>query len=421
MYACITSFVIVALAFVICVPSSAADLRSYTTNGLTVSHDAADEGVYYNTPENEAAYNVQIMRSGHQNYFTMFHSEPNKPVGLRCPGDSIKSGTYSGPFNYTMPGNIGFRLYGHPTDKESILYSADGHGLDAWSGTGNPMLVKGPKGDKYFYVFFMAVTDDNRDRDTDDADYRHYLCMARSLDMINWELRTTIKGTPCWKPFGLDVPDEWRRPRPVGDVNGNLIRSVRAAKKPDTQGLIGSICYYNGKYHYFYTDVDTHGLTYLYLSTSSDFTREKAWSVPVKVSEAIKQTGTLIRVAKAYGIDRWVALYNGYRNNGEDTLHGDLMIQYSQNMSLTGKGGLSSIKYFDRYLNGCGLSDKYLGLSSGSGVYAQHYFMTDEYGNLTIPDTEDSVAMHRGGMLTWTDIRSVYGDKVYRAGWDVTR
>lgn len=43
-------------------PSPAA-VRSYATGGVTVSHDRADEGRYYDTPATEVAYALSVLRT----------------------------------------------------------------------------------------------------------------------------------------------------------------------------------------------------------------------------------------------------------------------------------------------------------------------------------------------------------------------
>jgi hypothetical protein len=94
---------------------------------------------------------------------------------------------------------------------------------------------------------------------------------------------------------------------------------------------------------------------------------------------------------------------------------------------VAGAGGISDLAFYNSFFlpevygYAYGLSDKYMGLASnGNGSFGQHYFMTDEYGNLTSPDGE-AQNHTRGGIVTWTAFTSsVYGDDVYRAGWDVS-
>lgn len=96
------------------------------------------------------------------------------------------------------------------------------------------------------------------------------------------------------------------------------------------------------------------------------------------------------------------------------------MLQSTQNVSVVGAGEVSSLTFYTLYVGASGLSDKYLGLGTGTGTgYAQHYLMTNEHGNLEGPAQEPQGAS-RGGMVTWTDpYPSIWGAKVYRAGWDV--
>ncbi|MHB9037254.1 MAG: hypothetical protein ACYC64_11365 [Armatimonadota bacterium] len=412
----------VVLATVICAGACNASIRSYTVNGLTVIHNTGDEGMYYNTPSCEVAYNTQVMRIGSNTYWTIYHSEPNKPACYGYPGDSIKSGGYTGDFTYVMP-SAGFRLYGHPTDTYSTLYSPVQYGPVGWGGAGNPMVVKGRAGDNYYYAFFIGVAaDDFPDRTLTHTDFRHYLFEARSLDMVNWQLRTELNGVIQWKNFNPSVNMTWRRARSIQDVNGNTIRSQVGALMNGTQGLIGSICYYNYTYYYFYTDVAADGNTYLYVRTCADVTvLNNAWSAATEIAGPLME-GMIARVAKAHGLDRWAVLYNGYKTGNTQ----ELMLQYTQNMDVMGTGGISDLTFYDSfylpdvYGYTYGISDKYLGLASGNGVFGQHYFMTDEYGTLTVPNQEDAQGSARGGLVTWTAFTSaVYGDDVYRAGFNV--
>jgi hypothetical protein len=120
-------------------------------------------------------------------------------------------------------------------------------------------------------------------------------------------------------------------------------------------------------------------------------------------------------------MDRWAVFYNGYKLvNGKPI--GDLMVQYTENMKVIGAGGISSLRLYDSWMPGdipvC--NDHYLGLQNGAAK-AQHYFMIDEYGNLTVPAQEDQ-SYKRGGMIFWTDcVPSIIGGKVYRAGWSVSK
>ena len=314
-----------------------------------------------------------------------------------------------------MPGNAAFRIHSTSTDPLSILYSA--HSYDpyiGWGGAGNPMVVKGAS-DDYYYTLFLGLSDDGFDRAQDD--YRHFLLQSRTLDFQNFELRTELNGQVQWQPFTPDNSEAARRARTIQDVNGNTIMSRLAVAPTQTQGLIGSIVYDNGLYHYFYTDVDIDGETYLFHRQTTDIASlnptATPWTAAEKVTDEVLQHGTIVRVAKARNMDRWAVLYNGYRPD----LAGDLFIQYTENLSIIGNGGLSSIQFFD-FIHPAGLGvndDFYLNLQAGGNVFAQHFWMTDPLGNLAVPEGLDA---NMGGLLTWSDFSAgVYGGDVYGSLW----
>jgi hypothetical protein len=398
-------------------------VRSYATGGVTVSHNTADEGMYYHTPPREVAYALSVMRTAGNRYFTIYHSEPKKTPGRGYPGDSIKTAICSGPFDYRMPAERDFRIWNHPTDKLSALYSPEVNGIEGWGGAGNPMVVKGARGDPYYYMFFVAVTDDDRDRDVRRPDFRHYLCQGRSRDMRDWELKTELPGQgPVWRPFRADSPVPERRPYLLRDSTGRVIRSALATKFESTQGLLGSICRYRGACYFFYTALAADGNTYLYCRTVAEVNLGQGlWSAQERVSSEPLMYGTLVKVAKAHGLDKWAVFYNGYKLLG-GKLWGDLMLQYTGNMNVIGPGGISSLRLYDYWKDGVAVSkDKYLGLASGASQGGQFYFMIDEDGNLTVPDKEDQ-SYQRGGTVFWTAFTSsVFGDDVYRAGWNVSK
>ena len=400
-----------------------AAVRSYSTGGVVVSHNTTDEGMYYDTPSCEVAYALSVMRTADNKYFTIYHSEANKPAGKGYPGDSIKTAIGSGAFDYMMPADRDFRFYNHLTDRLSALYSPEAHGTEGWGGAGNPMVVKGAGGDPYYYMFFVAVTDDDRDRDLQKADFRHYLCQGRSLNMRDWELKIELPGQGIvWKPFRADSPVEQRRPYLLKDSAGQNIRSPVAAKFESTQGLLGSICCYNNTCYFFYTAPASDGKTYLFGRTLAvGDLGQGSWSAQERVSSEQLMDGTLVKVAKAHGMDKWAVFYNGYKVV-DGKLAADLMLQYTENMQVIGPGGISSLRFYDNWKDGLAVSkDRYLGLASGATPGAQLYFMIDESGNLTVPDQEDQ-SYQRGGMVFWTNFTgSVFGDDVYRAGWDVSK
>jgi hypothetical protein len=400
-----------------------ATVRSYATGGVTVSHHTGDEGRYYDTPANEVAYALSVLRTADDRYVTIYHSEPKKTPGQGYPGDAVKTAIEPGAFTYMMPADKDFRFYNDVTDKLSVLYSPEAHGPEGWGGAGNPMVVKGAGRDPYYYMFFVAVTDDDRDRDLQEADFRHYLCQGRLLNLRDWELRTGLTSQgPVWRPFRADAPVEERRPYLLKDTTGQPIRSHVAAKFEDTQGLLGSICRDQDTYYFFYTCPDPDGSTYLFVRTlAAQDLGGGSWSAPERVSSDPLMRGTLVKVAKAHGMDRWAVFYNGYKEVG-GKLVGDLMLQYTERLIVVGPGGISELRFYDYWRQGHAVSrDKYLGLASGTTPGAQFYFMIDDCGNLTVASQEDQ-SYRRGGFVFWTSFTgSVYGDDVYRAGWDVTR
>jgi len=391
-----------------------ADVTSYVSGGLRITHAPSDEGLLYAPPATGLAYNTQVIRDGNT-YHTVYHSEPRKTVGKGFPGDSIRAGSQHGAFTYEMPPTA-FVLWGHPTDTQSILYSPEKHGVEGWGGVGNPMTVRGVPGDDYYYIFGVAVHDDHDD--PVGSAQRHYLCPFRTRDFRCFDVRTTIEGTPAWHPFTEEAPPEAVRPMPVRDVSGELVRSKRATSAGASQGLIGSICRAEGYYYFFYTDLSPAGETYLYYRTTRDPAAPDSWSEERMANDHPMMEGTIVRVAKARGMKRWAVLYNGYKHMS-GALRPDLMLQYTSNLRVEGEGGLSDIVFFQTFEGSHGIHDSAgLGLASGT-VFAQHYFMTDPYGGLDVP-AEESPNQRRGGMLTWTDLApGVYGSKVYRAGWEV--
>ena len=56
------------------------------------------------------------------------------------------------------------------------------------------MMVKGLPGDDYYYIFFLAVGDDNNDKNVEESDYRHILLQARTKDFVHVDLRTEVDG-----------------------------------------------------------------------------------------------------------------------------------------------------------------------------------------------------------------------------------
>jgi hypothetical protein len=386
------------------------------TNGGNVTtavarHQVVDEGLYFDVPKNEVAYNVQIVRLNSGGYATIYHGEPKKSANK--PGDAIKVAFQPGSFSFQMPAERRFAILSDPADALSALYSTD----EMWGGAGNPIVVKGAARDSYYYIFFLALTDDDGNRAGED--YRHALCQVRTLDFREFDLRVELGRRIEWKPFRADSPVEWKRPWLLRDATGERICSRQPTAFSNTQGLMGSILFHDGRYYFFYTDRDTDGKTYLFFRTSPDLLSLQAgrtvWSAATRLS-GVLPTGTVIRVAKARNLSRWVVLYNGYHNS-QKGLRQDLFLQYTGDLSITGTNGLAGVRWFDQIAGECGISTAFLGLKSGGGIFAQHDFLTDSYGALAVPDGDDG-RPQIGGLLTWADFsRGVYGGQVHWARW----
>jgi hypothetical protein len=388
--------------------------RCYPTAGgqQSVRHAAKDEGLYFDVPTNEVAYNVQILRLGAEGYATVYHGEPRKTPGK--PGDSIKAALAPGACGFTMPAARWFAVHSDPHDTLSALYSPP----DAWGGAGNPMVVRGLADDPFYYVFFLSVVDDNHD--WKGTDFRHVLCMARTRDFRQYELLAEVEGRIEWKPYRADAPAAWRRPWVLRDETGERICSRFATDMYRTQGLIGSICFHDGHYHLFYTDRDSDGKTYLFVRRTPSLVNlangRTTWAAATRLSGPLP-VGIIIRVAKARDGARWAALYNGYRA-GAGT-GADLCLQYTGDLSLTGPQGLAGLRWFDVGSESPVNKAVWLGLQSGGGNFSQHYFVTDPLGNLTVTEQDDQ-SPDVGGLLTWADFtRGVYGGRVYWAKWQI--
>jgi hypothetical protein len=188
--------------------------HSYATAGgrLVVCHDPQDEGLYFDVPASEVAYNVQILRRKTEGYAIVYHAEPRK-AAIK-PGDSVRVATQPIPFRFTMPDEHPYVLFGDLEDRLSPLYSP----MDRWNGTGNPMVVQGLPGDPFYYVFFLAVTED--EPGWKGVHCRHSLCQARTRDFRAFDLLADFEGRIEWKPFRPDSPAAWRRPWLLCDETG---------------------------------------------------------------------------------------------------------------------------------------------------------------------------------------------------------
>ncbi len=367
-----------------------AEAPCFETSGIFVCYDN-DESVFYATPENQVAYNVQTIHDG-DNFYTIYHSEPRTHYKT---GDGVKAGARSGPYSFKMPPHD-FRLWG-PEDDPVSLMASTGTG-----GAANPIAISGLPGDPYFYVFFLGVNDDEQMRDLARSHWRHYLLEARTRDFVSFDLMTDAG----WAPFSPDI-----RPAPVRDTAGAIIRSNSARVLGHTQGLIGSISFVNGLYYFFYFDYGPDGNEFnLYLRTSTDV-RRGGWSPAKLVLSSIGLR--MVRVAKAWNLDRWAVMYGCYVGNLQD-----ICVQYTRSLDVFGPGGLSDLQL---------TSDFALGLARDGRArsFAQPYWLTDRWGNLDAPDSNGSMEFY------WTDMTHsqclahpypfcpVYGGAVRRGSWSV--
>lgn len=375
--------------------------------------EVLDEGLYFDVPPAEVAYNVQIVRLEAGGYATVYHGEPLKPPGL--PGDAVKAALQPGPFAFAMPAERRFAIASETEDRSSPLYSVGA----LWGGAGNPVVIRGRGEAPHVHVFFLVLTDDSGDRAG--RDFRHQLCHARTRDFHSFDLRVETEGRIEWRPLRPDTPATHRRPWLLRDRDGARIAGRCATEFPDTQGLIGSMFVHGGVYHFCYTDRDADRRTRLFMRTCTDPDRfdddRTGWSPAVPLSGELP-TGTLIRVAPARGKSRWTVLYNGY-SEGPRGLRQGLFLQYTDEPSAEGPRGLAGLRWFDRIIGGHGVGPAHaqLDLRSGGGIYAQHDLLTDEEGALAVPETDDA-RPEVEGLLTWADFtRGVAGGQVFRARW----
>jgi len=193
----------------------------------------------------------------------------------------------------------------------------------------------------------------------------------------------------------------------------------------ETNGMLGSICYYDGKYYFFYCDdIDPWNtshwhLYYRWTNDVDELVAATSWSAPLLVNSQAITFGQLVKVAPAHDMDRWAVIYHAYRPSSGI---GDICVQYTQNMEVVGPGGISDISYNDV----SGTDSRYLGraigtLSGGATCY-QHYFMTDPTGRLAVPDDKTQNATS-GGLVTFADHVDSYlycwGGKIYVMGWNL--
>ncbi|WP_247636546.1 hypothetical protein [Methylobacterium sp. 37f] len=316
----------------------------------------------------------------------------------------------------------------------------------------HPMTVAGRAwgGDAYSYVFFLAAV-------PTESGQRHALLQARTLDFIRFDIRSRSLDGIAWTPFGEGRAEGRAQERAEGrSRRGRRSRAQAAADAPgpsavldetgapvlgncagqglDRTDLVGAISVVDQVYHYYYTDVlpSDCGAPMasrrmgLYLRTSRDLTADRVWSAPRTIAEPLPAQ-SLMRVAKARDMDRWVVAYRC--NRPANTMDGpvaDICVQYSADLA---PGSLAGLTWFSEP-QAIMRSTAYLGLRSGgdgSGRFgrSQHFWMTDRYGNLATPTSYQAKA----GFLTWLDRvapgpggangSSVFGRPVYWATWSV--
>lgn len=398
---------------------------------LQVCHDQQDEHVFLKPSPAQVSYNVQIIKRSAQLYTTVLHSEAEDLPGLLQrtgqlrAGDSIKVGTVDIDHNpaaaLTAPAELPYKIWGSTTDQNSYLYYGIGHpnkNAKGLGGGGNPMVISAnSSGDPYSYIFFLGVSDFFHYRHDD---WRNVLLEARTKDFVHFDLLT---GRSSWAPFtgGKDQV----RPALVTSASGAGIVSNQPGPEW-TNGLIGSVVLYKGTYYYFYTDQDPHNpaLNHLYYRTATDLSVNGAWSDPVVVMDVAPQA--MLRIAKARTMDRWVVTYNCLRAG---TRISDVCLQYTDNMEITGRGGIASLQLYQPGPSGS--SSYYLGLTGddrspheGKSLKAQQDYITDLDGTLASPMPQTG-AYKEDGFLTWMDWpitpgMSPFGATTYIARWTVT-
>nr|WP_232628066.1 hypothetical protein [Methylobacterium sp. Leaf118] len=309
--------------------------------------------------------------------------------------------------------------------------------------SGSAMMVAGRDwaGDPYYAILTTAT-------ESAEGGQRRVLVQARTYDFQGLDLRVTADPGTAWMPFGGPPQEEGGRrrgrgrreapptpkPAPVLDETGQAITGHCAAPGFEARGLSGSISMVDRTYHYFYTDVlptecgapREKRRMGLYLRTSRDPLAERAWSSPVTLIEGLP-ADSLVRVAKARGMDRWAVVYACSR---PVTVSGgpiaDVCLHYTTDLS---PGSITALSLFSEPV-AAGHSTAYLGLRSGGDALGRvtrdgFGLMTDRHGNLDTPD----IYPDKGGFLTWLDRRapradgsdasSLYGRPVFWATWTV--
>lgn len=309
--------------------------------------------------------------------------------------------------------------------------------------SGSAMMVAGRDwaGDPYYAILTTAT-------EPVEGGHRRVLVQARTYDFQGLDLRVEAEPGTAWMPFGGPPQaeegrgrrrggrraDAMPKPAPVLDETGKAITGHCAAPGFEARGLSGSISMVDRTYHYFYTDVLPADCGApvgkrrmgLYLRTSRDPLAERTWSAPATLLEGLP-ADTLVRVAKARGMDRWAVAYSCSR---PVTVSGgpiaDICLHYTADLS---PGSISALTLFSDPV-AAGHSTAYLGLRSGGDALGRvtrdgFGWMTDRYGNLETP----GLYPDKGGFLTWLDRRapradggdasSLYGRPVFWATWSV--
>lgn len=388
-----------------------------------ICHNSQDESIFYQTPSDRIAYNVQtIVDDRNPNnllYITVYHSEP-KGKAAGTAGDSIRLGTNSNPYSYTMPADTNYIIWGDRNDTGSFLYSPPSPFTAATSGGANPIMISGPtwENDPYIYLFFLSVEDDDHDRQ-DEADFRHYLHMARTTDYQNFELYSNQNGSISWRPYNPTACSQDPtscRPAILYDSQAKPIRSHNPTSLDSSQGLIGSMIIINQSYYFFYTDYapETNDF-HLYARTTQDLV---SWSTALQITQT-PLTGTpVIRVSVNRQNNHFVVITNCYRPAGSQ----DLCLYLTPDLDLDSLTSLDFTPngYVYSNLNLHGSGDEY-------DSFAQPYLLTNLSGHLTVPESESSNP-NRAGELRWTDMVNYengqpkynsWGALVYRAGFEI--
>lgn len=387
------------------------------SGALEVCHNPATQGEFYNTPSGAIAYNIDELELGPHDYATVGHFAAVKHYDPNClkavqkgqadwcyTGDSLMAGTSTSD-NY-MPANMHYVLWGQWTHPGWTNYYGPPEGV---GGAANPMTVAGPPGSPYFYTFYIG-TGNAQMADTTDFHWYHWLEEARTTNFQTYQILSVTPHGDEWLPEG-NYPYT-PHPAPILDTAGQVIRSQAAPVVPKTganadEGLIGSISYVNGLYYYFTTDylpgtTSPYGNSMaLYVRTAKNLNSNNAWSPAKEVAGPFPIS--VMRVAKAYGSNRWAILYSCYNDVNVTQA---LCLAYSDTLNVFGSNGVAGVDFYDQIYYGYPISDNWLYIPAGDGSFGQQEFVTDRYGNLPPGDPR----------VTWTAFGGDgFGSPVYWA------